>query len=288
MPEGTRRRLLAVMAHPDDETFGCGGTLARYSAEGVQVDLICATLGEAGEISDPSLATPETLAQVREGELRAACDVLGVKELFLLGYRDSGMAGTSDNDHPEALCQASHEELVSRIVAVIRQVKPQVIVTFDPSGGYDHPDHVAIHHAAREAYAAASDPTRYRGQLTGSVEAYAPRKLYYFVFPCSIFRAFQEAVKATGDDSDLAKMDPEKVGTPDEEITTVLDVNAYGLEKERAARCHRTQIEVEPFSWLPETLKQRFLSTEHLVRAEPPFPVGQHAPETDLFAGVQL
>ena len=286
MPEETPLRLLAVTAHPDDETFGCGGTLARYAAEGVEVALICATRGEAGEISDPSLATPETLPKVREGELRAACDVLGVKELFLLGYRDSGMAGTAGNQHPATLFQASHEELVGGIVAVIRRVKPQVVVTFDPSGGYGHPDHIAIHHAAREAFAAAGDAARYPEHLGGGIEPYAPRKLYYFVFPRSMFRAFQEAVKAAGGDSDFADMDPDKLGTPDEEITTVLDVSSYGLQKEGAAKCHRTQIQGEPFSWLPETLKVRFLSTEHLVRAEPPFAPGPHAIEADLFSDI--
>ena len=100
---------MAVLAHPDDETFGCGGTLARYAAEGVQVSLICATLGDAGEITDPSLAQRENLAQVREQELRAACHALGIQDLFILGYRDSGMADSPDNQHPQALCQASRD-----------------------------------------------------------------------------------------------------------------------------------------------------------------------------------
>ena len=139
MPSITSRCLLAVLAHPDDETFACGGTLAKYAAQGVRVALVCATRGEVGEISNPSLATPETLGQVREEELRAACRALGVEDLFILGYRDSGMDGTLDNRHPQALCQADLHEVAGRTVAIIRQLRPQVVLTFDPNGGLRSP-----------------------------------------------------------------------------------------------------------------------------------------------------
>ena len=115
----------------------------------VRVGLICATRGEVGEISDPSLATPEDLGCVREQEFRAACKALGVKELFILGYRDSGMAETLENQHPQALCQASPNEVVGRIVEIIRRLKPHVMLTFDQNGGYGHPDHIFIHRASK-------------------------------------------------------------------------------------------------------------------------------------------
>ncbi len=288
MSKLTNRSLLAVVAHPDDETFGCGGLLARYAAEGVRVTLVCATRGEAGEISDASLASSQDLGRVREQELRAACDVLGVKELFILGYRDSGMASTPDNRHPNALSRASRDEVVGRIAEVVRRVRPQAMVTFEPGGGYGHPDHIAIHHAAREAFAAAGDPARYPEQLAGGLDAHRPSKLYYFCFPRSMARAFHEAIKEAGIESDFNELDPETLGVPDEEITTVVDVGRYSEVKERAARCHRTQISADgPFSWLPESLRARVFATEHLIRAEPPFVPGRDPREEDLFAGIQ-
>ena len=287
MPKETRRCLLAVLAHPDDETFGCGGLLARYAAEGVRVVLICATRGEVGEISDPSLATVDNLAQIRERELREACDILGVEELIILGYRDSGMAGTPDNEHPQALCRAPQTEVVGRIVEVVRREKPDVILTFDPHGGYGHPDHIAVHRATREAFTAADDPSRYPEQLDGSPDPHQPRKLYYFVFPRSFTKAFREAMREAGIESDFSDLDPESLGVPDGEITTVVDVKRYMEKKEQAARCHRTQTSgEEPFSWIPEDLKIRFLSTEHLVRAKPPFSLGIEPEEKGLFDNI--
>jgi N-acetyl-1-D-myo-inositol-2-amino-2-deoxy-alpha-D-glucopyranoside deacetylase len=128
--------LMAVFAHPDDEAFGIGGTLARYGADAaVRVVLVCATRGEAGEISDPKLATPEQLGEVREQELRCACQKLQVDDVYFLGYRDSGMAGTPENEAPGALATADPDEVVGKIVAHIRRERPDVMVTFDETGG---------------------------------------------------------------------------------------------------------------------------------------------------------
>ena len=287
MVEASKRSLLAVLAHPDDETFGCGGVLAKYAAEGVDVALICATRGEAGEIEESSNATRENLAQVREQELRAACDALGVRQLFMLDYRDSGMAGTPENQHPTALCQAVQAELVGKIVEVIRKTRPQVVVTFDPRGGYGHPDHIMMHHAAREAFSYAGDSSKYQQQLADSLTPHISDKLYYCVFPRSVARAFQDALLAANIESDFKDMDLEDFGTPDAEITTVIDVSKYSAKKEKAALSHQTQVGTQKlFSWMPEALKLQFLSTEHLVRAEPPFDLGNHALDTDLFAGI--
>src|SRR5512136_1013163 len=162
MPGNNRLTLMAVFAHPDDETFGVGGTLARYGADPeVRVVLVCATRGEAGEISDPQLSTAEHLGEVREQELRCACQKLGVDDLFFLGYRDSGMAGTPENQDPRALAMADEGEAVGKIVAHIRRERPEVVVTFDERGGYGHPDHMAIHRFAKAAFAAAADPAMY-------------------------------------------------------------------------------------------------------------------------------
>jgi LmbE family N-acetylglucosaminyl deacetylase len=149
--------ILAVYAHPDDEAFTTGGVLAHYAAQGHRVALICATRGEVGEISDPALATAETLGQVREEELRCAANALGLSELIFLGYRDSGMAGTAENQHPEAFANAAAEEVVARLVGHIRRLQPDVVITFDPGGGYGHPDHIAAHRHTVAAFHAAAD-----------------------------------------------------------------------------------------------------------------------------------
>src|SRR3989338_7858462 len=153
--------ILAIFAHPDDESFGAGGTLAKYAHGGADVFLICATSGEVGLISDPSLATRDTLPHVREKELRAACAALGIREPIFLGYRDSGMAGTEDNHHPACLAMAPPQEVAGELVRWIRLLRPQVVITWDPSGGYGHPDHVAVHRHATEAFARAGDREGY-------------------------------------------------------------------------------------------------------------------------------
>ena len=149
-----KKRLLGVFAHPDDEGV-IGGALLHYSMFGVETGLICATRGEVGEIADPALATPENLGQVREGEMQAAAEVLGIHSLWFLDYRDSGMAGTPENEDPRSLAQASALDVVSKLVAIIRQFRPQVMVTFDETGGYGHPDHIAIYKHTTSAFHAA-------------------------------------------------------------------------------------------------------------------------------------
>jgi LmbE family N-acetylglucosaminyl deacetylase len=275
--------MLVVLAHPDDETFGCGGTLAKYAHEGARVTLVCATRGEVGEISDPSLAAQDNLGEVREQELRNAANALGIQDVVLLGYRDSGMVGTADNEHPNAFAGASFDEVVSKVVRIVREFRPQVILTFDENGGYGHPDHIMAHRAATEAYSAAADPLRYPEQLVEGLNAHATERLYNIGFTRSMVEEFRAAIReSSGEDPE--GFDAEKFGIPDDQVTTVLDVSAYGDNKLRAALSHKTQIRAgdDPFGWLPDRLKQRFLSTEHLVRKSPPWQAGT-PPETSLF-----
>src|SRR5712691_7560538 len=150
MPD--QRTLIAVHAHPDDECIGTGGILARYGAEGVRTVLVTGTDGAVGEISDPALATPENLVEVRARELDASVRVLGIKRLVKLGYRDSGMAGTADNDNPASFNQANIDEAIERVVKVMRVEQPQVVVTYDERGGYGHPDHNRAHQVAVAAF----------------------------------------------------------------------------------------------------------------------------------------
>ncbi|NOZ05366.1 MAG: hypothetical protein GXP41_03290 [Chloroflexi bacterium] len=194
MTEG--RKLLAVFAHPDDESFGTGGTLAHYAAQGVHTGLVCATRGEVGEISDPALATRETLAQVREDELRCAAQTLGVGELFVLDYRDSGMAGTSENEDPRSLVRAASEQVVGRLVGIIRKFRPQVVITFEPNGGYGHPDHIAIHRHTVAAFHAAGDPSQYPDQGT----PWQAERLMYTAIPRSFFVKMRDRLVEAGVD----------------------------------------------------------------------------------------
>src|SRR6266581_2775760 len=180
------RVLMAVHAHPDDECLGTGGILARYGAQGVRTVLVTCTDGAVGEISDPALATPDNLVEVRARELDASVRVLRITRLVKLGYRDSGMVGTADNDNPASFHQASFDAAVERVVTVVRAEHPQVIVTYDERGGYGHPDHVRAHQVAVAAFEAAGDADRY----LAAGPAWAPAKLYYSVFPRSAMQRF--------------------------------------------------------------------------------------------------
>jgi len=178
------RTLCFIGAHPDDETFGLGSTLAHYAAVGVKVYYICATRGEAGMNNFNQLREFKSLGELRSNELNCAAKILGLAGVVHLGYRDSGMLGTDDNKHPEALAVAPLDEVSEHIVKVIRNLKPDVVITHDPIGGYRHPDHVVVHNATVKAFEIAADPTKY--PEAGS--AFQPQKLYFHVFPRKLLK----------------------------------------------------------------------------------------------------
>jgi LmbE family N-acetylglucosaminyl deacetylase len=149
--------FMACFAHPDDETFSCGGLFAHYRQRGIRSTLVCATRGEAGEISDPALGDKAELGQIRTQELLEATGHMGVDDVIFLGHRDSGMAGSPDNHLPAAYARVTDSAVVHRLVHLMRSLRPQVVVTFDPTGGYGHPDHIAIHRHAVAAFHAAAD-----------------------------------------------------------------------------------------------------------------------------------
>src|ERR671933_1906662 len=222
------RTLVAVHAHPDDECLGTGGILARYAAEGVRTVLVTCTDGAVGEISDPSLATPENQAEVRSRELDEAVRILNISRSVRLGYRDSGMAGTPDNDHPASFARADLTTAVRRVVEVMREERPQVVVTYDERGGYGHPDHVRAHEVAVAAFEAAGDEHRF----PTAGPAWAPKKLYYTVFPRSGMSRFVERLRSAGievpferqvEAANAAGEDP-PFGVADELVTTTVDV----------------------------------------------------------------
>jgi len=269
------RSILAVFAHPDDEAFGTGGSLAHYAAQGVHVALVCATRGEVGEISDPALATADTLGEGREGELRCAAESMGVQQVIFLGYRDSGMVGTTENHDPLAFINAPAEVVVRQLVSIIRENKPQIIVTFEPNGGYGHPDHIAIHHHTVAAFFAAADPSAYP-ELGSPWQAI---RLFYTAIPKSFFHSMKEQMAEQGlDTSQLTRLEEDGAGWPDDQVDLTLDVSDTVQAKWDALNCHRTQFGPNNlFRRLPEASIKILMSYEHFALAYP-----EHA------AGLQL
>jgi len=173
------KTILAVLAHPDDESFGLGGTIALYTQKGYDTYYLCATRGEAGTVDDEHLKGFKDTAEMRTDELMRAAKVLGLKGVFFLGYRDSGMPGTEENKHPDAQINHSVDEVAGRIVKHIRELKPDVVLTHDPIGGYKHPDHIHLHRATKLAFEKADDSSFH----PESGAPFKPRALYYQVFP---------------------------------------------------------------------------------------------------------
>ncbi|MGY1720033.1 MULTISPECIES: N-acetyl-1-D-myo-inositol-2-amino-2-deoxy-alpha-D-glucopyranoside deacetylase [unclassified Blastococcus] len=291
------RRLLLVHAHPDDETINNGATMARYVAEGAGVTLLTCTLGEEGEVLVPELAQlaadqADQLGGYRIWELRGAMAALGVVDVRFLGgpgrYRDSGMMGTPANDHPRAFWNADLDEAVAHAVAVVREVRPQVLVTYDEFGGYGHPDHIQAHRVAMRAVEAAADPG-YRPDL-GPVWDVA--KVYWSAMPRSVVREGIEALAALGEASPfegLGDVDDVPFVVPDEVVDCAVDARAYADRKDAAMRAHPTQITVDgPFFALSNNLGQEVLGVEYyrLVKGERGPGAGPDGREDDLFAGL--
>ena len=273
--------ILAAFAHPDDEQT-VSGLLRMYGERGVRTAILCATRGEAGEIADPALATRERLGAVREQEMRRAAAVIGVGDLFFLDYRDSGMAGTAQNGNPQAFVNADPVEAVGKIVRIIRAFKPTILITFDPTGGYGHPDHIAICRWTTEAFNAAGDPSRF----PDVGPAFAPRRLFYTSIGRSRLRYFMQFLIEHQIQSVFDGVDIEQMGVPDEMISHELDVSAYVDVKRRSLAEHRTQNDPNsPFARIPEELWDMFRSLEMLalVGGEPMPPNGHKG---DLFAGL--
>jgi len=254
-----KKRLLGVFAHPDDEGT-MGGALLHYSEKGVETGLVYATRGEVGEISDPTLATPENLGQVREQEMRTAAKALHVPNLWFLDYRDSGMAGTPENQDPRAFVRVHLADAVGKLVAIIRQFRPQVLVTFDESGAYGHPDHIAIYQYTTSAFHAAADDALYP-ELG---PAHATAKLYYTAFPRSAIASISEWLGEREDyNSIFAGLDPKTLGLSDEQITVRLNVEKWQEAKARSWAMHRTQMNPNMLmAQIPEDLQRRWRSLE--------------------------
>ena len=222
-----QRTLLAIFAHPDDEVFGSGGALALAAADGARVHLVCATRGESGRITDPSIDPDADVGRLREGELRDACDVLGIEPPVFLDFHDSGRKERTRHDDPKALMNVDVTELETAILGAIGRIEPDVLLTFDPHGIYGHIDHLKVHRAASAAFWSA-----------GSVTDRPPRRLYYTAMRASSMRALQ----AARPESALAQLDAGRYGVGDDAIALEVDVRGVADVKERAIRAHRSQV----------------------------------------------
>ena len=290
----TERSLLLVHAHPDDESIGTGATMARYAAQGVRVTLVTCTLGEEGEIVVEDLAhlaagKEDRLGAHRVSELTAACQALGVPDHRLLGgagrFRDSGMMGEPTNDKPGCFWQADLEVAVGELVAVIREVRPQVVVSYDDNGGYGHPDHIQAHRVTVAAFDAAGAADRF----PDAGEPWQPSKLYFTAVPMSVLRRGFEFMKAAGSSFFEGIDSPEGLpfGTPDEIVTTRIDSQAYVERKMAAMRAHRSQIAADSvFFSLPEEMTADSWGVEYFILARGALGAGrdEEGKESDLFA----
>lgn len=294
--------LLLVHAHPDDECFSTGGLIARSIAEGRRVDLVVCTGGEEGEVHDPSLDPDEArprMREIRAAELDCSLSALrgaGPGELHLhrLGYRDSGMKDSEANARPDAFWQADLEEATGKLVAVIREATPSVLVTYDPNGNYGHPDHINAHRVAVAAFLAAADPSRY----AGSGDSFAVSKFYEITFNRdrwgSVMAEMTERGISLPWDQDAeaepeAREEEDSFGVAESEITSFVEVGDWAPAKLAAMDCHKTQR--QDFGWvldLPADLQPRILSPESFVLTRWPergVPADLH--ETSLFEGLE-
>ena len=283
--------LLGVFAHPDDESFGPGGTLARYAAQGAQVHVIIATDGDAGSVNENHQRQDgRTLAQERSEELARAAVELGVASIWNLPYRDSGMRGSPDNAHPRALMQQPIERLAAELVDYIRRLKPQVVITHDPYGGYGHPDHIRCCEAVTAAFYAAGQATATPALPDGpGLPPHRPQKLYYTCFDKRMLRWIVKFMQLTG-------RNPRQVGrNKDVDLVQIagwempiharIDVSAYLARKERASRAHASQYSGGPSTLraLPKPLRKRLSRYESYTRV---YPAPGAYQEPDLFHNI--
>jgi N-acetyl-1-D-myo-inositol-2-amino-2-deoxy-alpha-D-glucopyranoside deacetylase len=280
--ENNKLTLLVVHAHPDDESISTGGILAKYSGNGVRTVLTYCTRGEAGDILNPEFVAPETglsITEIRAIELEKAVKVLDVGSVHYLGYRDSGMAGTPENNHPQAFARADKQEATARLVEIIRRVRPHVIVTYNEKGTYLHPDHIMANRITLRAFDAAGDR---EFNTREGLEPWQPSRLFYTAIPLERIRRMHRIFIDQGQEPDF---DPEVLGTPAEKISAVIDVRKFLSRKLEALNCHQSQMNPNGiFRRMPEKLREEAMGYEHFecVQGCP----GVNGKESDLFVGL--
>lgn len=284
----TDQRILISFAHPDDESFGLGGTIAKYVDSGTDVYLICATDGDRGTIPDEMQDQYDSVRELRLAELDCAAQKLGFRDVFTFGYKDSGMMTDETINDPDCLWyhnQHHPEQIVERVVQVIRQIQPQVIITFNPYGGYGHPDHIAIHRATLAAFDRAGDPD----YMPGTLPPYQPQKLYYNALPGLLLRIMLWFIRLRG-------KDPRKMGTNNdidfqavvdnlEPVHTRINIRDYLDAWDEASACHVSQGGGRSSFGFPGWLRRRLLGHQTFTRVYPA-PDRDAIDEYDLFTGV--
>jgi Uncharacterized proteins, LmbE homologs len=298
-----RPTLMTVHAHPDDETIGTGGAMAKAVEAGRRVVLVTCTRGELGEIVVPEMDTPDNhrrLGEIRAGELERAMGALGVTEWENLGYHDSGMMGTDGNRDPRCFWQADIEDAARRLTWLVRRYQPDVMTTYNDIGGYGHPDHIRTHDVAIRAFERAGDLAWYPEQFEKpGLAPWAPSKLYEQAIPASVRARIEARVAELGrksfwsppDDATPEQIDEmeafaTKMLVPDELVTTWIDVSGAPLEaKWNAIHEHVTQISDEsPFMLLGlDGWREGWASEAYILRESR---IETTLPETDLFAGI--
>jgi LmbE family N-acetylglucosaminyl deacetylase len=279
------KTLLAVLAHPDDESFGLGGTLALYAKKGYNTYYVCATRGEAGTVDAEHLKGFIDTAEMRTDELMRAAKELGLKDVFFLGYRDSGMPGMEDNKHPNAQINHSIDEVAGRVVKYIRELKPEVVLTFDPIGGYKHPDHIHIHKATVLAFEKADDASFH----PEAGAPFKPQALYFQVFPKGVLKAAVFLMPLIGKDptkfgrnGDINMKELAEVTFP---IHVRVNTRSVAEIKTKASACHASQGGIQMRRGLMGFITRVFGENEDYMQAHPPV-TGKPKPRADLFEGI--
>lgn len=278
--------LLALHAHPDDESLSMGGTLAKYAAAGEHVVVVTATGGEVATIfnhDDPE-SLRSRLKDIRQEELQAAAEILGLSALESLDYRDSGMMGSDSNSDPECFWQADFMEAVGRLVRIVRRHQPEVMTAYDPFGGYGHPDHIQVHRVGTAAFFGAGDVGRFPADDYG--DPWEPDRLFWATWPRERARRARRLMVEMGQiEPEEAAREPEH-GTRDEDITTSIDVREFFDRKWNAVLAHHTQIAADSwFRTMPDDLRREGFGRETyiLVFSRSEMPSGA----ADLFAGLR-
>jgi len=278
--------LMCVHAHPDDECISTGGILAKYAGEGIHTVLVTCTKGELGEVSDPDFKPPRpdmSLTEIRMAELADAIEFLKVGSFHCLDYKDSGMAGTDGNNDPEAFVQADLHEAANRLVRLIRETRPQVVVTYDEYGVYGHPDHIMANRITQKAFDAAGDPAV---TFDDGTPPWQPDKLYYFALPSERLEKYSRLGSKDGEET--FRPPTTLKATPADQITTRIDIAPYLEDKFKAIYAHKSQIgSGHLFRRLTKEQKQAMFGREHYVCVRGNAVFSQHSMEDDLFAGLR-
>ncbi|CAG0974389.1 Mycothiol S-conjugate amidase [Anaerolineae bacterium] len=276
------KKILAVLAHPDDESFGLGGTLALYARRGYETYYICATRGEAGSADEEFLKNYKDTAEMRTDELNRAAQVLGLKEVIFLGYRDSGMPGMEANQHPDAQINHPIEEVAGKIVKHIRAIQPDIVITFDPIGGYRHPDHIHVHKATVLAFANADNASFY----PEAGDPFKPQALYFQVFPRWFLKAMTRIMPLIGKDptkwgrnGDINLKELAEVDFP---VHVRLNIRSVAEIKRKAGEQHASQGGIQMRRGLMGFVSRVFGEKEDFMRAYPPLEE-PHKRKFDLF-----